>query len=176
MTDKVELLADISAARSGYKDFARPVDDDLRRERDARLAAERGRIRDIIIRAFVAGASIAELKRAYGTKDYSTIRLILDSAEAEIAALRQAEETGPTDWFEFNEGGDAVTILDGEGAYGFSIVYFPEDNDYMLNYIGDLDPNIPQIVSNLDGKFESEKISPEANTLFRAIRERGTTA
>lgn len=171
MTTKNEALAAIAKSRAGYKDFVKQVDADLRVEKAKRLAAQQGTIYHQVAEAWGTGASIEEIKRAYGTKDYRTIKNIIEAFAVEPVNGPETEvfiDTTPTSWYEIAK---APTRTDEGmlyvGSNGYDIVPLDEGGDLMLVLTGDDDP------AGLDGILESETgfSDPGRVELFRAIRK-----
>ena len=137
MPDKNEVLGRLAEARASYKDFLEAVESDLERERQKRIATRQGEILSLIAEAWVLGATKADLKRAYGTKDHATITGILESLESQIAVLREqsGEEGEPVnaDWFSIINGSGNVTVrIEGNE---FEIVEL-DDTSIMLDQVG----------------------------------------
>lgn len=134
MTSIELALDELAEARATYRDFVEAVDADLRAERDSRLAARKREIEGKVLRAFALGATIAALKRAWGTKDYRTIKNIIDTRQTELDAIREELAKIPEDpatktrydWIAID--GDRIVI---EGT-DYEVVKFEDDGGYML--------------------------------------------
>lgn len=158
MTDVNETLNELAQLRASFQEFRDAVDADLAAERQRRLAVRQGEIVDAIARAYVGGASINAIKRAYGTKDYRTIKNIIDSMEEQIAFMRQQqeqeEETVRTDWFSITNG----YVSTGDSSYE---IFELEDGEYLLTGDGEM-----------DGWILTENDEDERNrVLFKAVSE-----
>jgi len=153
-------LARLREERENYKPFVEAVERDLQVERAARLSAKRLDIENSVVMAYIAGASIADLKRAYDTKDYRTIRTILDKHAAQIALAKANgvtdDGTLPESWAEYDAETEVLSILvDGKDAT-FKVIDL-EDAEYLLDYVtGDDD-----LKRKLDGNVLSESDSVE---------------
>ena len=170
MTTKNEALAAIAKSRAGYKDFVKQVDADLRVEKAKRLAAQQGTIYHQVAEAWGTGASIEEIKRAYGTKDYRTIKNIIEAFAVEPVNGPETEvfiDTTPTSWYEIasfpSPDRDGFMYA---GENGYDIVLLDDGADIMLVLTGDDD------LAGLDGILESETgfSDPGRVELFKAIR------
>ena len=167
MPDAERSLRALTEARQQFKSFAAAVDADLALERTKRLAAEHGRIRSFIIDAHLGGASIADLKRAYGTKDYRTIRAVLDSAVAEIAERERIATEKKSDKFFWIEG--KITIVESNDMV-FDVIEL-EDGEYMLD--GFHLPSYPDDeFYRWDGAVVDESSTGEHADLYQAILNR----
>lgn len=149
-------LARLREERESYKPFVEAVERDLQVERAARLATKRLDIENSVVMAFISGASIADLKRAYDTKDYKTIRTILDRHAAQIALAKSNggvadDGTLPESWSEYDpETTDLHMLIDGEDVT-FTVIVL-EDDEYMLDYISGSE----QLKRKYDGVVLSE--------------------
>lgn len=100
MTNLETTLDDIARRRAGFKDRRAKIDEELAARRAALLADELAQINDLIAKARAQGATLGDLKRAYGTKDHRTITSIVNSHAAEIAYWKDALTTGQYgQWF-----------------------------------------------------------------------------
>ncbi len=122
--------------RASYPAFAEAVDRDLAIERERRLAERRADIESSVVRAYIEGASLADIKRAYGTKDHQTVRSIIDAHAAFIALARQGEdvEAIPEKWMGYDaEQGTLSILLDGDEAV-FTVITL-EGDEYLLDFL-----------------------------------------
>lgn len=125
--NKQELLDKLTEARSRLSTVRDVVEAEIRKIRDERLSAYRRDLRYLILAAYAAGASMGEIKRAYGTKDHRTISDVINEGAAEIEAMRQsaAEIKAREDWYELTDNG--VLIRDGGEEVFFTIAEMEED-------------------------------------------------
>lgn len=130
-------LARLREDRANFKPFVEAVDRDLQQERANRIAMERAKIENDVVQAYVAGAKIADIKRAYDTKDYGTIRRIIDAHAAQVALMLNGTATSedvPDEWFSYEKSSMVLSILlDGEDAT-FGVIAM-EDDEYMLDHL-----------------------------------------
>lgn len=166
-----EALEQLAERRLSFRAYRDAVDEELRRLRATKLAAEQANIEAIVVKAAAEGATTGQLKRAYGTKDHRTITDILQRRGAEIEALTKAkaEKAAGTDWFTITDDG-IVVIIEGSTAL-FTYTYV--DNEVMLTTSTPLwnedftERN--EAVALLDG--QSESTSEEVRTIVKAINE-----
>jgi hypothetical protein len=175
MTTKDEALVALTKSRAGYKDFVKQVDADLRVEKAKRLAAHQGTIYHQVAEAWVLGATIEDLKRAYGTKDYKTIKNIIDNC-AELPVQVDAPEQGDMietnakpNWYEIVK--PPTKVDEGMlyvGELGYDIVPLDDGDDIML-VLSEGDDDL----ADLDGILESDTgfSDPARAELFRSIRK-----
>jgi hypothetical protein len=178
MPNAEDILVELAEKREGYKTFVDSVDEDLKRERLRRIAVRQSEIRDLVIRAHLAGARTADIKRAYNTTDHRTITNILASAEEEIAL--RAQETEPVEakaLFQFID--DGVTIWEAGDMATFNIETL-EDGSVMLISRDDLYPNgydhdQNKSVALWDGAILTAENSggDATGAVYRAIKNRG---
>lgn len=153
-------LARLREERENYKPFVEAVERDLQVERASRLAAKRLDIENSVVMAYINGASIADLKRAYDTKDYRTIKTILDKHAAQIALAKSSGTTDdgtlPETWAEYNADEGVLSLLiDGKDAT-FTVIVM-EDDEYLLDYLtGD-----EELKRKYDGAILSQSDSVE---------------
>jgi hypothetical protein len=162
MRDKNEVLAELQHARTTYKDFLAAVDADLAAEKQKRLATRQGEILHLVAEAFANGANINQIKRAYGTKDYKTIRSIIDSMGAEVKAL-EAEvkyETKPT--WTLQQRGDTLFVDAGTSTYQ---VVDLEGHEYLL----DLDSGDNELYA--DGEILNAGSTGILGQIYKALEE-----
>lgn len=167
-------LEQLSERRLSFKAYRETVEEELRQLRLQKLAAEQASIEHLVVKAVAEGATLGQVKRAYGTKDHRTIATIVTARAAEIEAIRQSKLTAKAkteDWFQLGgvPGLALVTIGDHQAYYSWSEV----DGELMFTTESPLwndDFTIKnEAVALLDGKTESE--SEEAAILAAAIRE-----
>lgn len=163
MTSREEALAELAEARASYRGFIESVDEDLRAERERRIAQRRAEIEGMVLRAYALESSIADIKRAWGTKDYRTIRNIIDSRSSELDALREelAQAAEPdssvTPWltFPWKDG----LIVHGEF---YRIIELQDDEGFLL--VGDND-------EPLDGAILDGDSTGENKIIYETIKE-----
>lgn len=167
-------LAELEERRAKYRDFRDAVDEDLRRQRIQRLGEESAAIEDLIIKAASEGATLGQIKRAYGTKDHRTVADPVERRKAEIELLRAARIEAikaPPKWFEFHVEGEVKVTREGDVALftwaeleDGELLFTTEDrlwnDDYTIKN---------EAVALLDGKTTSE--CDEARTLTKFIRK-----
>lgn len=131
-----QWLDKLQEERETYPAFAEAVDRDLSIERERRLSERRADIETSAVRAFIEGASIADIKRAYGTKDHRTVRGILDRHAATIALAHAGEnvDTIPEEWMKYDAEAETLTLILDEGEAVFKVLAL-EDDEYMLDYL-----------------------------------------
>lgn len=105
-------LEDISRRRAGFKDRRDAIDEELKARRAALLAEEQNQIEDLMAKARAQGATLGDLKRAYGTKDHRTVTTIVDARQAEVKYWQEAFRSGEAQgqWFVITD--DTVLIDD----------------------------------------------------------------
>lgn len=167
-------LQQLAERRLSFKAYRETIEEELRQLRLQKLAAEQASIDHLVAKAMAEGATLGQVKRAYGTKDHRTVANIVASRAAEIEAIRQSRITAKAktqDWFvlDAEDGTAVITIGEHQAVYAWFIV----DGEYMFTTEVPLwndDFTIKnEAVALLDGKTESE--SEEAAILAAAIRE-----
>lgn len=164
MPDKNDYLDAVVDLRASYKDFVAAVDADLAEERRKRLNSRAGDIRAAVVNAYAHGASLAEIKRAYGTKDHNTIKNMVEGAEREVqvAKGKKPEPVMPTDWFEINglfQAGNVVLYAEGSG---FDVIEL-EGDEFLLDLIEGEDGTL------YDGQvLDSQHVGP-AQAVYQAL-------
>lgn len=165
-----DTLQELAEGRAAYKTRRARIDEELRTLRAEKLAAEQAAIEQIIVRAMAEGATLGQIKRAYGTKDHRTISDIVTSRADEIQAVRDAREAkrkATEDWFKIREDNILVTINGHEAFFTYTnvddVIMFTTDTplwneDFSIKN---------EAVAILDGKTETD--SEEARVLARAI-------
>src|SRR5690606_33274713 len=131
---------------------------ELRLKRIEMLGAEQASIEHIIVRAVANGATIGQIKKAYGTKDHRTIASIVTARSNEIEAVRKAavEKKPAPDWFELHDG--RATVIVGNDTADFewsevdgSMMFFTDtplwNDDFTIRN---------EAVALLDGKTEAD--------------------
>lgn len=163
MPDKNDFLNELAEARRNYPTFLAAVEEDLAREKERRLAGELGNIRHLIAQAYIAGASISAIMRAYNTTDFRTIKNIITSMESQIAEMRRKNDEPESDWFHVINDHNVIV----EGDYYF--VIHLEDEEFMLDSNGG-----PWA---WDGRvLEPQSTTNEEKELYWAIYEAGKEA
>lgn len=168
--EKNRYLIKLAEQREGYKAFVEAVERDLQLERAQRLATYRSEIEATVVQAYVSGARVADLKRAYDTKDHKTIRSILDKHAAQVALLTSGAATDevPTNWFNYDPQAMILSvILDGKDAT-FAVISM-EDEEYLLDYqTGDA-----SLKSRFDGAVLSrDDTAPEMVALWTEVNNK----
>lgn len=169
-----DTLEELAERRLAFKAYRTTVEDELRKLRAERLAAEQASIEYIIVKAMAEGATLGQVKRAYGTKDHRTISGIVEARASEITAVRDAAKAVKAekkDWFTFD--GDTVQVkVNGHPA---SFAWAEVDGEIMFTTDEPLWDEAfttrNEAVALLDGKTESS--SDEASILAEEIRKRG---
>lgn len=130
--DKQDALAKLTKARGRLALVRDVVEMELRKLRDERLSAYRRDINFLILVAYAAGASMGEIKRAYGTKDHRTVSAVIQAGSADIAQMRKAAESDEeyTDWFTIT--GDTVEVRASGESVLFRITEM-EEGEIMLS-------------------------------------------
>lgn len=163
MTDKDEILAQLSEERRTYPEFVEAVDADLKIERLRRLATRQGVILNLVAEAFARGASKRAIMRAYGTKDFGTIQRILDSMAGQITQIKDGIEeqavVAKGDWFEVVTA-DHVYI----GEAGFDVIWLDGDEP-LLNQIEG------ETVPEWDGRVLTSADTGDFGVLYLALME-----
>lgn len=166
-----DTLSEIEVRRLGFKDRRDKIDEELKARRAAMLAEEQLQIENLVAKARAQGATLGDIKRAYGTKDHRTVTAIVNNRQAEIKywqdTIRAGAEEGA--WFTLLDN-DQVLIgevvfdtveMEGEGL--MLVTETPQWND---------DWTIENTtVKEYDGKTESEHDG--IGQIAEAIRKRG---
>lgn len=169
-----ETLKELKTGRLAYRARRALIDEEVRQLRASKLAAAQEAIEHIVVKAVAEGATLGQIKKAYGTKDHRTISDIVTNRSAEIEAIREAraaESRAQKDWFDLGEDAVRVTLDGHEASFGWAIV----DDEVM--FITDTpawndDFTIKnEAVALLDGKTEST--SEEARQIGELIRKQG---
>ena len=168
-------LEELAERRLAFKSYREGVEEELRKLRIEKLAAEQASIEHIIVKAMAEGATLGQIKRAYGTKDHRTIANIVTARAAEIEALQNAkrEEKAATDWFQIGSLTGLILVKSGKHQAYYSwaevdgkIMFTTEEplwnEDFTVRN---------EAVGLLDGKTEDD--NEEAGVLAKAIRQRG---
>jgi hypothetical protein len=163
-------LAELAERRERFKEFRDEVDADLARQREERLAAELAAIDNLIFQSAAEGATLGQIKRAYGTKDHRTIADKVRDHKPEIAAIQKTitqQLKGQPDWLIYN--GNSIRVVDGEWTADFTWVIVDE-GEFMFTTEEPLwDPTFTHkntAVEVLDGKTESESRHARAAAEF----------
>lgn len=165
-----EILSELEDRRAAFKVYREKVEEELRLKRIEMLGAEQASIEHIIVRAMANGATIGQVKKAYGTKDHRTIATIVTARADEIEAVRRAavEKKPAPNWFELYDGHATVTVGNDSADFEWSEV----DGDIMFfsgTPLWNDDFTIRnEAVALLDGKTETD--TEEAAQLASAIR------
>ena len=167
-------LAELEERRSAFRHFRSQVDEDLRRLRIERLAAEQQAIDHLVFKAAAEGASLGAIKRAYGTKDHRTISDLVRDHSAEIEALKKAAVdavSNPPEWLSvFDPTGFNVTLGEHMASFAASTM---EDGLFLYttaNPLWNEDFTIKnEAVALLDGKTEND--SEEARIVAKFLRQ-----
>ena len=165
-----EILSELADRRAAFKVYREKVEEELRLKRIEMLGAEQASIEHIIVRAVANGATIGQIKKAYGTKDHRTIASIVTARSSEIEAVRKAavEKKPATDWFTLDGDRALVELPTGAATFTWSEVdglfMFTTDeplwnDDFTIRN---------EAVALLDGKTEAD--TEQAAQLARAIR------
>lgn len=169
-----DTLEELAERRLAFKTYRSTVEEDLRKLRAEKLAAEQSSIEHIIVKAMAQGATLGQVKRAYGTKDHRTISAIVEARSSEIKTVREAaknERARKTDWFTLGEDQAEVTIGTDIAVFTWAEV----DGELMFSTDEPLWAEgwttRNEAVALLDGKTESS--SEEATVLANEIRKRG---
>lgn len=78
-----EYLGRAIEATKAYRREVQRVDAELREERVARLSGPRRELGRLFTEAYESGVKFRDLKEAFGTSDYRTIRALMDEAATE---------------------------------------------------------------------------------------------
>lgn len=132
-----EVLASLREEREGYKAFVEAVDADLAAQRQARLAERQNSIGSKVAEAFAKGASIADLKRAYGTRDYRTIRVLLDSRQSEVQMWQEKQRIViPEGTTRYDKETNILYVrAEDGGTVSFDVIPL-DDEGYLLSWEG----------------------------------------
>jgi hypothetical protein len=169
-----QTLEELTERRLAFKVRREQIEEELRQLRTDKLAAEQASIEGIIVRAMAQGATLGQIKRAYGTKDHRTISSIVAARAPEIQAVRDSlttKKVKSADWFTFDA--DEVIVT----ANGHKAVYEWTDVDGKLMFItaeprwNETATIENEAVALLDGKTEDD--NDEARILAQEIRKRG---
>lgn len=167
-------LEELAERRIAFKTFRETVDAELRKLRVERLSAEQASIEHIVVKAMAEGATLGQIKRAYGTKDHRTIASIVESRAHEIEAIQKAkqEQKASTDWFILSDLDTARVVI---GNHVADYTWYEVDGELMFTTDDSLwndDFTIKnEAVALLDGKTETD--NDEARILAKEIRKRG---
>jgi len=167
MTDKYESLDRLRALRESYRAYVEAVDADLAREKAKRLAARQGEILEAVAESAARGASLADIKRAYGTKDHRTIKKMVDSMSNQIEAIAE-EIAAPvaTERFTIDVGALGIPYLTVDGIT-FMVVLMDEDG-YMLDAADGWTSTVGGLY---DGMILDAQSTGLAGEIYRALRE-----
>lgn len=164
-----DTLGELTRRREGFKDRAAKIKEELRIREQALLAEERTQIEDLIAKAIASGATLGDVKRAYGTKDHRTITTIVANRQAEIAYWRDHfANPANGDWFTITGDGHVligevlfeVTPLDGGDI--MLITTEPQWNDdYTIEN---------ETVREYDGKTQAD--NPRIGEIAEALSQR----
>jgi hypothetical protein len=137
-----DALNQLREKREGWKEFTAAVEEDLARERIKRLASRRGEIELLVLTAYSEGASIADIKRSYNTKDYGTIRRILDANEALLEQIiterEQKTEAELQGEFEYDHLNNTVYLMEDGTTLGYHAIEL-DDGEWLLDGPGEWD-------------------------------------
>ena len=168
-----EILDDLADERQAFKPAIAAIDADLAEERKRRIAVREGRIRDLVADAVVEGGSINKIMKAYGTKDFRTIKNLVASMENEIAMRIDAREN-PTsvqsDFFQLvpTDDGLHVNIMVDDDYEGFEIIGL-DAGEYMLVSLGE---EMDDSIARIDGVVLDSSSVGEWGNVWLAIHER----
>lgn len=137
MPDKEVTLANLKENREAYAAHVEAIEADLALERQKRLGVWQAQIRNLVLRAYAEGASIAAIQRAYGTRDFNTIKRIIESGTAEVEQYKVEAVTAQTPtWFTVDAvdmtveiGGCDFEIIEMDGAEFMLSCTFNDDDD-----------------------------------------------
>lgn len=164
---KEETLSNLRENREAYGARVEAVEADLARLRAERLGVYQAQIRTLVLRAYAEGASIAAIQRAYGTRDFRTIKNIIESGEVEVAAHKAkiVEEATPK-WFKITRpdthvyrvdiDGNEFSIVDLEGEEYLILAYNVKDDEAQIQW---------------DGKVLTAESTDMEAQLYEGIRE-----
>lgn len=85
----------IRAARKVYMQEKLDIEEEIRRKAELRLMEFETVLAEAIIEGYESGLSQSAIGRAYGTKDYRTIKSFIDRAGARKSALDRLADTSP---------------------------------------------------------------------------------
>ena len=124
------------------------IEEEVRAFRAERLAASARQARMLILEAYAKGASIAKIKKAYGTRDHATIANAIESGADEIAAIIASNAApGAPEWFSFPDGKESALVdIDWEGSSARFAIHEFEDGDILLS------SNVERIVDGVENK------------------------
>lgn len=162
-------LQDLAERRLAFKAYREQVEEEARKFRADRLATEQSSIDHLVARAAAEGATLGQIKRAYGTKDHRTVANIVQAKRAEIEALREAkaDEQLRSDWFAIEDNG--VTVKVGEHEALFTYTYVDDEVMFVTEeplWNGDFTVR-NEAVALLDGKTADD--SEEARAIAAAL-------
>lgn len=167
-------LFELAERRHAYKNFRARVEEELRELRAQKLASELDSIELLIVAARAEGATLGQIKKAYGTKDHRTISDVIARREADVEAAKLAaneEQPKAREWFKLEEDVVQATLHGQQAELTWSTV----DGNIMLlsdTPLWNEDFTIRnEAVAALDGKTEAD--SEEVQEIARAIRRRG---
>lgn len=156
-----KTLRELEERRTGFVEYRAEVEADLRRERERRLAAETQGILQLVLTAAAEGATLGQIKRAYGTKDHRTIADMVRDHRAEIDVIRKRldeQVKGQPDWINFED--DTFTVDVGEAGQATYTWVVMEDETFMFVTEDTLwDPEYTtknEAVEKFDGKHEND--------------------
>lgn len=168
-------LQELAERRLAFKAYRTQVEEELRQLRTEKLAAEQSSIEHIVVKAMAEGATLGQVKKAYGTKDHRTISTMVANRASEIQAVRDAKveesKTVGPDWYFLRDDG-TFRIIIGEQIADYDwfmvddlMMFNTEENPWNDDY-----SIRNEAVALLNGKTETD--SPEAKTIASAIRAR----
>lgn len=170
-------LEAVASARKRQTELRQRIDAELRQQRTNRLMASDLEVQNAVINAYANGETIAAIQRAYGTKDYNTVRRLLDGREAEIEIIRAAAEEAAVEeskypW-KFTEDGQVIV----KGAVLLDIIELDDGEDLLISVENSTDAElstdeVEAIVELYDGRMESTVNAAEVDALFKAYRAR----
>lgn len=138
----------------------------MRRERMASYAKE---IEQAVLTAAAAGATMGQIKEAYGTKDHRTVSAIIHAGNAEIAAIQEADKKREVlaNWFVIDGDQVKITLPDGEATFKITSMeeeeILPQANEPRWNEDWTVEN---KIVAMFDG-FTSDEL-PEIEAIRKA--------
>lgn len=135
---KENALAALTVVRNELIAVRPVIEEEVRVHRATRLQAYQANVARQILLAYASGASVNEIKKAYGTKDHRTVAAIIQAGAGEIAALRAeiaADQTAHIEqpaetWFKVM-GEDGVEIT-WEGDTALFALHELDDGSHML--------------------------------------------
>lgn len=171
MTPQEKALQELAERRLAYQEYRKRIDEEARAWRADRLAVEQSSVEHLVLQAAAAGATVGQIKKAYGTKDHRTIAGLLEERAAEITALREAlaARAEPEEWF-WIDGENVRVAVDGSEA----MFTWADVDDELMFLTTESAWNADYTIQNkavhlLDGKTQSS--STQATELAKAIRE-----